>query len=419
MFLHNKTRPSRRSFLAGLGAGAAAVWSQEPGLPPARPVTRGPKFHWFGYYDKLQFDPASRYVLGMEVGFEGRSPRPDDEIRVGMVDLEDGDRWIDLDGTRAWSWQQGCMLQWLPGSKTDVIFNDRQEGQYVSHMLNVRTGKKRTLPAPIYAVSPDAKWAVSPDFRRLGHTRPGYGYNGIPDPNKDAAAPDDAGIWKTDLRTGKTDLLLSIAQIAAIPNRADTTGLKHWFNHLLVSPDGKRFIFLHRWNGKSPTGYPIATRMFTCDPNGKNLHVVDDYGGVTHFIWRDPRHILSWAWRPPLERRFYLYKDQDRSGSVEVLGEGVLDRDGHCSYLPCKRWLLSDTYPDKERFQNPYLFDISNSRRLPLGRFHSPPAYAGEWRCDTHPRFSPDGRKVTVDTPHGGNGRQIWLIDIASLTSQT
>jgi len=44
-------------------------------LPPARAITRGPKHHWFGYYDKLQFDPADRLVLGMEVDFEHRSPR--------------------------------------------------------------------------------------------------------------------------------------------------------------------------------------------------------------------------------------------------------------------------------------------------------------------------------------------------------
>src|SRR6185503_5515020 len=24
-------------------------------LPPIRQITRGPKFHWFGYYDKFQF----------------------------------------------------------------------------------------------------------------------------------------------------------------------------------------------------------------------------------------------------------------------------------------------------------------------------------------------------------------------------
>ncbi len=54
-------------------------------LPPVRAITRGPKFHWFAYYDKLQFDPTGRYVLGMEVDFQHRSPRPDDVIRMGMV----------------------------------------------------------------------------------------------------------------------------------------------------------------------------------------------------------------------------------------------------------------------------------------------------------------------------------------------
>ena len=27
-------------------------------LPPVRQITRGPKHHWFGYYDKLEFDPT-------------------------------------------------------------------------------------------------------------------------------------------------------------------------------------------------------------------------------------------------------------------------------------------------------------------------------------------------------------------------
>ena len=35
-------------------------------LAPVRAITKGPKFHWFGYYDKFQFDPTNRYVLGMK-----------------------------------------------------------------------------------------------------------------------------------------------------------------------------------------------------------------------------------------------------------------------------------------------------------------------------------------------------------------
>jgi hypothetical protein len=91
-------------------------------LPPVRPITKGPKYHWFGYYDKLQFDPSSPYALGMEGAIEHRLPTANDFVRLGMVDTEDGDKWIEFAEGRAWSWHQGCMLQWLPGSSTDVIF---------------------------------------------------------------------------------------------------------------------------------------------------------------------------------------------------------------------------------------------------------------------------------------------------------
>jgi len=67
--------------------------------------------------------------------------------------------------------------------------------------------------------------------------------------------------------------------------------------------------------------------------------------------------------------------------------------------------------------QNPYLYEVATGRRVWLGHFYSPPEYKGEWRCDTHPRFSPDGRKVVIDSPHGGNGRQMYLIDISRIVA--
>lgn len=406
-------RLSRRQTLAALLGVPARLLAGS--LPPIRAITRGPKYHWFGYYDKLQFDPSSRYVLGMEVDFEHRSPRPDDVIRLGVIDTEDGDRWTEIGQTRAWNWQQGCMLQWLPGSQDEVIWNDRRDGQFVSVICSVKSGKTRVLPAPVYSISPDAKWAVYPDFRRLMDCRPGYGYSGVPDPNFGKLAPEDAGIWRLDLQTGKSTLLLSLAAVARIPNPYnDTTGAKHWFNHLLHSPDGSRFIFLHRWRGKKE-GNGFGTRMFTANGRGEDLFVLDPYGKTSHFIWRDSRHVLAWAWHPSKQSKFYLF--EDKTPNVEAVGEDVMTVNGHCSYLPGNKWILNDTYPDKERQQHPYLFEVATARRVPLGHFYSPPEYTGEWRCDTHPRFSPDGKKVVIDSPHGGNGRQMYLIDISSIVT--
>ena len=382
-------------------------------LPPIRAITEGPKCHWFGYYDKLQLDPSCRYVLGMEVGFEHRSPEPDDVVKVGVIDLADGGRWTELGETRAWCWQQGCMLQWRPGSDREVLWNDREGGRFVCHVLDVRTGARRTLPEAIYTLSPDGRTAVGADLRRIQDMRPGYGYAGIPDPNREVLAPDDAGVYRIDLDSGEHELIVSIADVAAIPYpHGDLSGAKHYFNHLLFNTDGSRFIFLHRWR-VGEGGF--STRMMTAAVDGSEVRVVDDYGHTSHFIWRDPEHILAWSYHPSRESRFYLYRDGSRD--VEVVGEGAMTVNGHCTYLPGGEWILNDTYPDKDRLQHLYLYHVPTGRRVPLGEFASPAGYDGEWRCDLHPRFSPDGRKVVIDSVHGGEGRQMYLVDVSEIVA--
>ncbi len=381
-------------------------------LPPCRAITRGPKFHWFGYYDKLEFDPTCRYVLGMEVDFEHRTPKPDDIIKVGMVDLHDNDKWIELGESRSWCWQQGCMLQWRPGSKTEVMWNDREGNRFVCHILDVKTRKKRTIPHPIYTVSPDGKFACAPDFSRLQDMRPGYGYYGRVDPFKDERAPAKSGIFRVDLETGGSTLIVSLADMAAIPYEyEDLSKMKHYFNPLLVNPDGTRLQFLHRWRGPGRRGF--GTRMVTCNLDGSDPYVLDPHGHTSHYIWRDPTHILAWSWHPDLGAGYILYTDKSRE--VEAVGKGVMTRNGHNTYLPDTDWILSDTYPDRRRLQHPYLYHVPTGERFWLGHFRSPPEYAGEWRCDTHPRFSPDGKMVVIDSPHGGNGRQLHLIDISGI----
>ena len=156
------------------------------------------------------------------------------------------------------------------------------------------------------------------------------------------------------------------------------------------------------------------TRAFTCDRDGKDWFCLDPHGRTSHFIWRDPRHVMAWAWHPSHADKFYLFKD--RTEQVEVVGPEEMPLNGHNTYVPGQRneWVLNDTYPDRKRCQNPYLYHLPTRRRLPLGHFVSPLPYAGEWRCDTHPRSSRDGRWVCIDSPHNG-GRQMYLIDISGL----
>jgi len=179
----DQTRFSRREFLKG-AAGSSLVWagvassaatasraarSAETQYPSARATTRGPKSHFFGYYDKCPWDKTGRYLLATEIGFCDRQPQPGEALTVGMVDLRDDNRFIPLDSTAAWSWQQGTMLQWL-GSAPDreIIHNSVEDDRYIAVIRDVHSGKTRRLSRPIYAVSADARQTET----RNGASRP-------------------------------------------------------------------------------------------------------------------------------------------------------------------------------------------------------------------------------------------------------
>ena len=421
--MQNRICTRRRCLRTGMtGAllatlGRRGLTGPDDEFPPTRTITHGPRHHWFGYYDKLQFDPGSRYVLGMSAPFEHRSPTSDDVIGVGMVDLDDGDRWMALGQSNAWNWQQGCMLQWIPGSRSRVIWNDRAGDRFVSRILDVHSGESRTIPHPIYSVSPDGRSAVTPDFSRIASVRPGYGYAGLPDVHADDPSPSDSGVFHVDLETGEAKLIISLAEIAnhgEIPNKVP--GIKHYFNHLLFSPDGSRFIALHRW--RYPGGSRL-TRLITARPDGSDIRIVIPNGYASHFIWRDRRHILSQSKNYLGSRGWanFLFRDEE-NGIVEQVGKGVLDGSGHLSYLPGREWILNDTYPQgPDRLQTPHIYHVASGRRIDLGRFHLPSVYTGEWRVDTHPRFSPDSRYVCIDAPHDDEGRQLHLIDVSGIVT--
>ena len=373
-------------------------------------------FYWFGYYDKLLSDPKDRYVLAMRTSFEHRTPSSEDVIQVGMIDLKRGNRWTKLGESTAWCWQQGCMLQFVPGSSDEVIWNDREGDHFVSHIVNIKTMKVRSLPMPVYTLSPDGKTALGLDFARLQIRRPGYGYVGVIDGTLNVKAPDNTGIYSINLQTGESKLLITPAQIVGIPMEGvNFQAYYHWFNHLLISPDGSRFIFLHRWHTKPNTSF--NTRMFTANMDGTGLYVLDNSGNTSHFIWRDNDHVTMFTKPVGMKERFYLFRD--KSKEISVIGEELMAQNGHCTYVPGtnNEWILNDTYPESSaRLQTLYLYHVPTNRKVYLGKFHSPPVYNNpEWRCDLHPWSSRDGKNVFFESAHEGKGRRVYMIDISGI----
>lgn len=379
--------------------------------PSAQAVTCGPAHHHFGYYDKCPWNESGRYILGLETGFMDRPPSAADRADIGVIDLHEESVWRTIDHTHAWNWQQGCMLQWLgSASEHSVIYNICAGEHFAARVTDVDSGTWRQLPRPVYALTRDGRQALSVNFARIAATRPGYGYQGPPDPWARDPHPASDGIYWMDVGSGYHSLIVSLDQIVKTDHAASMDGAMHWFNHLQFNPSGNRFLFLHRWvdsNGRR------QTRMFTANPDGSGLACVADHGMVSHFDWRDDHHILAWARQHGVGDHYFIFADP--GGEAEILAEDVLTQDGHCSYSPDGRWLLTDTYPDGQGCRTLILFELSSGRRIDAARFYAMPDIAtGEIRCDLHPRWSRDGCRVCFDSVHEGS-RQIYVLDVRSM----
>jgi len=385
---------------------------------PIAPLTTGPKHHYFGYYDKFSENLSGRYVLSHETTFWDRPPRGDDRIPLGMIDLKEANRFQTVAETSAWSWQQGAMLQWWPGEpESTIVYNDRGGDEFVSVVQDIRTGSRRVLPRPVAAVNRTGKKALSLNFSRLADLRPGYGYAELPDKFADVKSPADDGIYLLDMQTGKYDLIISVAQMTALNPEPTMAGAMHWFNHFLFSPDDKRFIFLHRWFQKQGEGVYWFTRLYTANVDGTGIRCLNNQKMTSHFDWADESHVIAWANQDGIGNRYYLFSD-DGSGKAEIIGDTELTPfgDGHCSYSPDRKWILTDTYPDKEKHRTLLLFNVEKKRRITLGRFFSVPTIT-EIRCDLHPRWMRDGKGITLDSSHTGV-RQIYGMDLTSIVGE-
>lgn len=385
----------------------------------ARAVTSDSVHSFFGYYDKCPWNASQRYLLAHQVDFAYRMPRPEDEATLGIIDvggIAGGDKsrpplFHRIAATRAWNWQQGAMLQWWGGEpESTIAYNDFRDGQLVGVLRDIHSGKERLLPRAFAALSRDGRWAACLNFFRLNDERPGYGYTNAVDPFSEQLAPDDNGLDVMDMHSGQTTRLVSLAELANRDAHPSMRGVKHWVNHLMFCPSGRRLIFLHRWRIRKGSH---LTRFYTIGRDGSDLCCVNDQPMTSHFDWYGENHIVAWAHRKDIGDRYFNFTD--RGGDVSIIGEQSLTPlgDGHCNISPDGQWMLTDTYPDMQGVQHLLVYHLTSGRIVQLGDF--PTRYnADPMRCDLHPRWSRDGKSVCIDSTHEGR-RQIYVLDVAAI----
>ena len=384
-------------------------WVRSVGLCEGNIVRVSPDdgYEYFcGYYDKSPWNISERYIIALRVRQAYKEVTPKESGMVCLIDIKQANKVIEIGKTRAWNVQQGCMAQWLgPDFEERIIYNDFRKGGYCSVIFNVKKMKEeKILPLPIYDISADGQVALSLDFNRLHRLRPGYGYSNLPDLTKGDLCPDYCCIWKINIASGYIEEMFKYTEFASFEPDVSMCGAEHKVNHLMISPNGKRFMVLHRWlkNGRK------HTRLITVNMDKTDMYNLSDDVFVSHCFWKNNEEILSFLRKTKYGDHYYIMKDKTKEYKMMW---GNLDIDGHCSYSKDSRYVVTDTYPNRNRIASVFLCTEQREKMFLIGKVFSSFKYDNECRCDLHPRWNWNSDKICIDSTHEGK-RGIYTIGI-------
>ena len=355
------------------------------------PLYKDDKVHFFGYYDKPCF--AYGKCLSHRLNRDNFDYGQDIDI---LVD----DKKVSC--SKAWNFQQGAMSSWFDENR--IIHNDFVDGRYVSKIVDINTKEVKIIDFPIYSLSKDRKFALSLNFSRLAKLRKDYGYFNLPYDR----LPDnkDDGIYYVDLVNNKYELWLSLDEIINFKTRDNMSNAVSKVNHIDISPNSDRAIFLHRWfvDGKK------YTRLLCVDIKTKELSLLAENDMVSHMCWYDNDTVFGYLrGNNNIDAYFFI----DMYGKQKQLKNDLLVDDGHPSVYN-SRYIVTDTYPDYTCKSKLILIDLKNNNASVVARFYSPKKYQDDRRCDLHPRFDRDAKCLTIDSV-ANNRRNIYHLDLHNL----
>lgn len=409
--------------------------------------------YWFGYYnyDPLNLDGSK--ALCNRASFDATPIRHGMEVEVGYFDLQSG-KWHGTGRSDSFNWQQGAMLQWLPSDsgESKFIYNCSRDGRIVSRIHDLSNGESHDLDYPIYGITPDGSKSISLNMERAYWCR-AYHYQSVSNKKYDVAVADDDGVYEIDLSRNTCRCIVSIHQVIGTAPHILMEGARHWLEHIMISPGGRRFCFLHRFSRGDI--YDYHTRLFVADIDGSNLQMIEGWTEYrwSHFGWASddsfviysyehhvsgpnsgdsptpaptagksvsqslhnaakgiyhalvPQHIrINLSRRRTGMTQYYQYYTCREDGIFEKSEEWKFpefDIDGHPSFTSDSRYMLTDSYPDWRGMQRLLAYDTETHRIVKLGSVRDA-LTKRPGSCDLHPKLSRDNRHLCIDTAYDG-----------------
>lgn len=376
-------------------------------------------YYFFGYYDLNAYHENGKYHLANRVKFMDRLPTKDDICELGYIDLETKE-FTKFAETTAWNFQQGALMSYNKANYDEVFYNVRGgEYDYQTCIHNLKTGEKRYTDRACANISQDGKLGLAVNFNRIYDFRPGYGYSDVRDKWYDVVQPEDDGVYLVDMETGKSKLIISIADcLKQFPNEL-FYDKKFVINHITFNPSGDRFLFLLR-NFQEPDAKMWLTTVISSDLDG-NMYELIHNDFASHYHWKNDSQVLFYCkcddlyglhLLEDLSPNYTTYDKPDLTFDEKVTGDKF--NDIHCIYSPNQRYFIGDGYPRPDHCRHIYLYDTVTDECEIILKDYTWKEPIGDIRCDLHNRWNVKGDKFSFDSTRNGR-RAICEVDVSKL----
>lgn len=361
---------------------------------------------FFGYYDKSPVN-SSGLILVHSTDFDTRKkPNSSENITISVITPENIKKKISDFTSSAFNWQQGSRAQWV--TDDEFIYNDFDDYKniFISKLVSISTNQViKEYLKPIQDGFKN-KYFLSINYQRLYTLRPDYGYNNLGEMS-DSELNDlsNDGIWKVDYETKEFELILSLESIINYERKPEFLLAKHKVNHVMISPCGKRFVFLHRYF----TGSMKYDRLIMANSEGVLLSILSDFEMISHYYWMNEKELITYMRGPNGMDGFFLINIF--TNSISSFSKGAYDERGDGHPHAYNDFIIIDTYPNKARMQILSKIDINTGKEEELGQFFHSFEFKGQSRCDLHPRMSLDGKYVYFDSVFSGD-RQLYQMKL-------
>ena len=356
------------------------------------------KSFFFGYHDKKPFNSSdAKIIVHSYKNVKNIENQNLKKIDIDVIDLK-RKKVLKIDFTSAWSWQLGASLQWHP--KKDIIFFKKMEnGNYFTKKIDLSSNKIKNLNFSIYNMNLNGDKFLPADFIKIGKLRKGYGFK-------------RKNFQKiSNLKKSKLSIINENGKFFSLHSFDETkkkSVLGCYINHQTFSPNGNKIAYFYTILKKGSQRQIFF--YYYCLKKKRNFLIkISRLHLVSHYCWKNNNEIL-FTMKIRKKKYSYILYNINTNKFINISSE--LSEDGHPMFNPRNSDLfVSDTYPNLFGFQKLFIYSLKKNQIIWKRYIYSPYKYRGIIRCDLHPRWSNDGKKIMVDFVENGN-RNIGIFDI-------